>query len=117
MVASSQPSICKESGTIAQHHIQDAVIEYSFCCHSMVMEQSFRDHGIIIQWSRNNWKDRALHRHSPFLNSLGFMPFMRWKKRAKVVTSAKCRRSEICVILSEVWRKRKIASMSRSWLM
>ena len=49
MVIPSQPSISKESGTIVQHHIQDAVIEYSFCCYSMVMEQSFRDHGIIIQ--------------------------------------------------------------------
>ena len=38
----------------------------------------------------------------PFLNSLGFIPFIRLKKRAKVVTSAKWSWSEIWVMLSEV---------------
>ena len=33
------------------------------------------------------------------------MPLMRWKKRAKVVTSAKCSWSEICVVLGEVLRQ------------
>ena len=53
----------------------------------------------------------------PFLNSLGVMPFMRLKKRAKVVTSAKWSWSEIWVMLSEVWRRRKVASISSIWLM
>ena len=53
----------------------------------------------------------------PFLNSLGFIPFILLKKRAKVVTSAKWRRSEIWVMLSEVWRSRNTASIRSIWLM
>ena len=44
---------------------------------------------------REHFGRKPKHNYCPFLNSLGFMPFMRLKKRAKVVTSAKWSWSEI----------------------
>ena len=52
-----------------------------------------------------------------FLNSLGFIPFILLKKRAKVVTSAKWSWSEIWVMFNDVWRSRKVASIKSIWLM
>ena len=69
----------------------------------------------ILSWCSIHFFRNSVY--FPFLNSLGFMPFILLKKRAKVVTSAKWRRSEIWVMLSEVWRSRNTASIRSIWLM
>ena len=53
----------------------------------------------------------------PFPELPGIHPFHPFEKRAKVVTSAKWSCSEIWVMISEVWRRRNVASISSNWLM
>ena len=63
-------------------------------------------HAPLTNWGlklRSSRQDNCISEcYFPFLNSLGFMPFILLKKRAKVVTSAKWSWSEIWVMLSEV---------------